>query len=158
MAKVTLNKDGTPRKRGSGKTKGAGCYAKITWRDLKRFVGTDVAIPVSRVWLRGLGAEMDKYVEQALSAPTTVDTAVEEPVEEPTEEKPIEEKEAPSPVPDEPEAEQDPVAASEPEAKPEPELVQGEKDEEDSEELPEPLFADNSLAATAYRYSQNFDL
>ena len=27
---VTLNKDGTPRKIGSGKTKGAGCYEKIT--------------------------------------------------------------------------------------------------------------------------------
>ena len=31
---VTLNKDGTPRKIGSGKTKGAGCYAKITLKEL----------------------------------------------------------------------------------------------------------------------------
>ncbi len=50
-----MNKDGKPRKVGSGKTKGAGCYAKISWRELKKYVGTDVAIPVSRVWLRGLG-------------------------------------------------------------------------------------------------------
>ena len=36
MEEVTLNKDGKPRKKGSGKTKGAGCYAKIPWRDLKK--------------------------------------------------------------------------------------------------------------------------
>ncbi|NDH16055.1 MAG: hypothetical protein EBY48_03040 [Opitutae bacterium] len=41
--KVTLNKDGTPRKVGSGKTKGAGSFE-------------DQDIVVSRVWLRSVGA------------------------------------------------------------------------------------------------------
>ena len=51
----TLNKDGTPRKIGSGKTKGAGCYSPITWSELKNLISDDVQIPVSRVWLRSLG-------------------------------------------------------------------------------------------------------
>jgi hypothetical protein len=53
MAK-TLNKDGAPRKKGSGKTKGAGCYSPITWSELKNLISDDVQIPVSRVWLRSL--------------------------------------------------------------------------------------------------------
>ncbi len=51
----TLNKDGTPRKIGSGKTKGAGCYSQISWSDLKNLISDDDQIPVSRVWLRSLG-------------------------------------------------------------------------------------------------------
>ena len=42
MAEVALNKDGKPRKKGSGKTRGAGCYAKIPWSDLKKFIGAEV--------------------------------------------------------------------------------------------------------------------
>ena len=52
---VTLNKDGKPRKIGSGKTKGAGCFEKTTWSILKDFVGEEVEIPISRVWLRSVG-------------------------------------------------------------------------------------------------------
>ena len=51
----TLNKDGTPRKVGSGKTKGAGCYEHITWTQLKSVIGKDTKIPVSRVWVNNLG-------------------------------------------------------------------------------------------------------
>ena len=54
--KVTLNKDGTPRKIGSGKTKGAGSFAKIKWEQLREFVKEDQDIVVSRVWLRSVGA------------------------------------------------------------------------------------------------------
>ena len=57
---VTLNKDGTPRKVGSGKTKGAGCYEKTTWSVLKDFVGEEVEIPISRVWLRSVGVSEKK--------------------------------------------------------------------------------------------------
>ncbi len=57
---VTLNKDGTPRKVGSGKTKGAGCYEKTTWMVLKDFVGEEVEIPISRVWLRSVGVSEKK--------------------------------------------------------------------------------------------------
>ena len=49
---VTLNKDGTPRKIGSGKTKGAGCYEKITLRELRKLVNENSEVSVSRVWLR----------------------------------------------------------------------------------------------------------
>ena len=65
MDQITLNKNGKPRKVGSGKTKGAGCYAKISWRELKKYIGADVAIPVSRVWLRGLGVtEIEKKTKE----------------------------------------------------------------------------------------------
>jgi len=57
---VTLNKDGTPRKVGSGKTKGAGCFANIKWQHLKNFIGEDEDIQVSRVWLRSVGALAQK--------------------------------------------------------------------------------------------------
>lgn len=53
---VTLNKDGKPRKIGSGKTKGAGCFAKIKWEHLKEFIKEDDDILVGRVWLRSVGA------------------------------------------------------------------------------------------------------
>ena len=49
---VTLNKDGTPRKIGSGKTKGAGCYKNITLRELRKLVNENAEVSVSRVWLR----------------------------------------------------------------------------------------------------------
>ena len=57
---VTLNKDGNPRKVGSGKTKGAGCFEKTTWSVLKNFVGEEVEIPISRVWLRSVGVSEKK--------------------------------------------------------------------------------------------------
>lgn len=53
---VTLNKDGKPRKIGSGKTKGAGCFAKIKWEHLREFIKEDDDILVGRVWLRSVGA------------------------------------------------------------------------------------------------------
>ena len=51
----TFNKNGKPRKVGSGKTKGAGCFEKVSWIELREFVGEEVSIPVSRVWLRSIG-------------------------------------------------------------------------------------------------------
>ena len=56
---VTLNKDGKPRKVGSGKTKGAGCFEKISWSALKDYVGEEVEMPISRVWLRSIGASVE---------------------------------------------------------------------------------------------------
>ena len=193
MAKVTLNKDGTPRKKGSGKTKGAGCYAKISWRELKRFVGTDVPIPVSRVWLRGLGAEVDKYVEsppgnvpadegaeelvaEGGGGPTASEGSAErvEPLEavrgEASDRVPEPEAEVEEGVREEdaePEEEKKEWEAEESESLPEAGLEDAEDEEdaeaseredEEKEGASESLFADNSLAATAYRYSQNFDL
>ena len=54
MAK-TLNKNGKPRKTGSGKTKGAGCYEEISWAQLKKVIAEDVKFPVSRLWLKNIG-------------------------------------------------------------------------------------------------------
>ena len=68
MAK-TLNKDGTPRKIGSGKTKGAGCYAPVTWSELKNLISDDVQIPVSRVWLRSLGGNSEGEPTSTITSP-----------------------------------------------------------------------------------------
>jgi len=47
----TLNKDGTPRKTGSGRKKGAKSFVNITLEELQKFCGMSASIPVSRVWL-----------------------------------------------------------------------------------------------------------
>jgi len=59
----TLNKDGTPRKVGSGKTKGAGCYGEISWKQLKKVIAEDVKFPVSRVWLKNIGLHIEPATE-----------------------------------------------------------------------------------------------
>jgi len=56
MSKVTYNKDGTPRKTGSGRKKGAKSFVNITLTDLQMFCGSAAVIPVSRVWLEQMGA------------------------------------------------------------------------------------------------------
>ncbi len=58
---VTLNKDGTPRKIGSGKTKGAGCYENITLRELRKLVNENAEVSVSRVWLRNAQTERQAH-------------------------------------------------------------------------------------------------
>jgi len=55
MTTYAINKDGTPRKKGSGRTKGANSFTYISLNELKKYIGSDVRIPVSRVWLRSLG-------------------------------------------------------------------------------------------------------
>ena len=79
----TFNKDGTPRKIGSGKTKGAGCYANVTWSQLKKIIGEDTKIPVSRVWINNLGfssipiqkkIEREKTAEKKTSLPKDLPT------------------------------------------------------------------------------------
>ena len=54
--KVTLNKDGTPRKSGSGRRKGATSFTNISIADLQKFCGSATLIPVSRVWIEQMGA------------------------------------------------------------------------------------------------------
>ncbi len=159
MEEVTLNKDGKPRKKGSGKTKGAGCYAKIPWRDLKKSIGADVPIPVSRVWLRQLGADVEKYLGNSPSKLESLPSGEVEPVGNIAEEETVANKSSPKPVSEtdpEPEPSPDELAVT-PETEAEienneEELVSTEEGETEYQ-LPE-----DSLAATAYRYSQNFDL
>ena len=54
--KVALNKDGTPRKSGSGRRKGATSFTNISIADLQMFCGSATLIPVSRVWIEQMGA------------------------------------------------------------------------------------------------------
>jgi len=58
MSKVTLNKDGTPRKSGSGRRKGANSFVSVSLADLDKFCGSATLIPVSRVWLEKMGANL----------------------------------------------------------------------------------------------------
>jgi hypothetical protein len=51
MKEMTLNKDGTPRKTGSGRKKGSNCYQMITIKQLKQYITEDYKIPVKRLWL-----------------------------------------------------------------------------------------------------------
>ena len=68
----TLNKDGTPRKIGSGKTKGAGCFSSTTWSVLKNYIADGVEFPISRVWLRDLGALKEDQAAVKKIAPTVL--------------------------------------------------------------------------------------
>ena len=69
MSKVSKNKDGSPRKSGSGRRKGANSFSNISLADLEKFCGSASVIPVSRVWLEQMGACIQG------SAPTPVSTA-----------------------------------------------------------------------------------
>ena len=51
MKEMTLNKDGTPRKTGSGRKKGSNCYQMNTIKQLKQYITEDYKIPVKRLWL-----------------------------------------------------------------------------------------------------------
>ena len=59
MSKETKNKNGKPRKIGSGRTKGATSLVRVSLGTLKKYLASDnVAIPVGRVWLRDMGIEV----------------------------------------------------------------------------------------------------
>ena len=59
MSKVTKNKNGKPRKTGSGRTKGATSLVRVSLGTLKKYLASDsIAIPVGRVWLRDMGIEV----------------------------------------------------------------------------------------------------
>ena len=73
--KVTLNKDGTPRKSGSGRRKGAKSFTNVSIVDLQKFCGSATLIPISRVWLENMGASIQ-------AKPTNI-TAQEKVLDEP---------------------------------------------------------------------------
>ena len=172
MVELTLNKDGKPRKKGSGKTRGAGCYAKIPWSDLKKFIGAEVSIPVSRVWLRNLNADLDKYVEQppnSLPEPSVDEslppsTGTAETLPDSTPEVPKELEEIVAISESEPLKSDDSSDFAETEipSVPEPDPEETPEEQDDSQpkakDEGEEIAAGNSLAGIAYRYSQNFDL
>ena len=49
--RVTYNKDGSPRKRGSGRPRGASSFTGITKQYLLHIAEDQEVIPVSRLWL-----------------------------------------------------------------------------------------------------------
>lgn len=51
MKETTLNKDGTPRKTGSGRKKGSTSFQMVTIKQLLPYITEDFKIPVKRVWL-----------------------------------------------------------------------------------------------------------
>ena len=63
----TLNKDGTPRKVGSGRRKGANSFANVKLEDLQQFCGSATLIPISRVWLEKMGASITEANQTKVS-------------------------------------------------------------------------------------------
>lgn len=55
--KKTYNKNGTPRKKGSGRKKGSNSFVRVTFSQLKDFIGEKTPMMVSRVWLENMGFE-----------------------------------------------------------------------------------------------------
>ncbi len=112
---VTLNKDGTPRKIGSGKTKGAGCYESVLLRDLRKFLNEEDEVSVSRVWLRNAKANQRgntisldlKIANQPRSVPTPTPSVKETKSNAGTKEKVL-----PSPPPEDEEEYAPPLFAS----------------------------------------------
>ena len=53
--KQTYNKDGSTRKSGSGRKRGATSFVRVTFDELSGFIGSKTPMLVSRVWLENLG-------------------------------------------------------------------------------------------------------
>ena len=51
MKETTLNKDGSPRKTGSGRKKGSTSFQMVTIKQLLPYITEDFKIPVKRIWL-----------------------------------------------------------------------------------------------------------
>jgi len=66
--KVTLNKDGSPRKSGSGRRRGAKSFTNISIADLQKFCGSATLIPVSRVWLEKMGASVSEAPKTSVAS------------------------------------------------------------------------------------------
>tara|TARA_R110002051_G_scaffold280224_1_gene341818 strand:+ start:274 stop:474 length:201 start_codon:yes stop_codon:yes gene_type:complete len=62
--KDTLNKDGNPRKRGSGRPKGSRSFINVKLAELKNFVADDALIPVRKVWLHEVAIQLMDKVEK----------------------------------------------------------------------------------------------
>ena len=63
----TLNKDGTPRKQGSGRRKGANSFVNVRLADLEKFCGAASLVPISRVWLESMGASITEAKQTKVS-------------------------------------------------------------------------------------------
>jgi hypothetical protein len=64
----TTNKDGSRRKSGSGRKKGSNSFIKVSFRQLKNYIGERTPIMVSRVWLESLGFLVDQELSVSIKA------------------------------------------------------------------------------------------
>ena len=71
MKETTWNKDGSPRKTGSGRKKGSNCYQMITIKQLKQFITEDYKIPVKRLWLEDVVDNVSS--DDVESTPATIE-------------------------------------------------------------------------------------
>ena len=62
--KVTYNKDGAPRKQGSGRKAGSNSFVRVTFSDLSNYIGENTPMLVSRVWLENLGVSFGSSIEE----------------------------------------------------------------------------------------------
>ena len=61
---TTLNKDGKPRKTGSGRPKGSKSFINVSLEELQKFVGENTLIPVRKVWLHEVAIQLMDKVEK----------------------------------------------------------------------------------------------
>jgi hypothetical protein len=59
----TLNKDGSPRKAGSGRPKGSKSFINVSLKELQNFVGENALIPVRKVWLHEVAIQLMDRVD-----------------------------------------------------------------------------------------------
>tara|TARA_R100000008_G_scaffold74602_1_gene53493 strand:+ start:1087 stop:1281 length:195 start_codon:yes stop_codon:yes gene_type:complete len=64
MSRISYNKDGKPRKKGSGRPKGSTSFTQVKLSELERFVSKDCLIPVSKKWLHTIAIELIDKVER----------------------------------------------------------------------------------------------
>lgn len=73
--KATFNKDGSKRKSGSGRKKGSNSFVKVSFSQLKEYIGEKTPMTVSRVWLESLGFMIDSPSIVTISAPAVKEEA-----------------------------------------------------------------------------------
>jgi len=61
---MTLNKDGSTRKAGSGRPLGSKSFLNVRLVDLQNFVGPGTLIPVRKVWLHEVAVHLIDKVEE----------------------------------------------------------------------------------------------
>ena len=71
MKETTLNKDGSPRKTGSGRKKGSTSFTLTTIKKLLPFITEDFKIPVKRIWLEEILDSTETSVIE--STPATIE-------------------------------------------------------------------------------------
>jgi hypothetical protein len=74
---MKTNKDGTPRKQGSGRKKGAISFTYVSFAQLEDICGTKTMIPVSRVWLENLGVTVETEKQEKITIASLAPKSVE---------------------------------------------------------------------------------